>query len=210
LAKSFNLDKTPFEVLDKRITNTKIALDESSEALSAARGETITRRDVENGLIAVLGLDEIFDLLDRDIDSAEVLSLLSDCDFARLRTERLCEIVLDESIIPAGVSLFLTEAEVKLKGEVWTVHRCDADPFPSNPHAHNYARALKLHLGNGDLYQRKDRVSCGRMEKKHQDCAIWCRRTRLSRCLPWRFDARARTGPMTDGPRLRTCHASGY
>jgi hypothetical protein len=167
LTKSFDLGKTSFDLLDKRLTNTNIALSESSKALSVARGETITRRDVENGLIAVLGLDEIFDLLDRDIDSAQILSLLRDCDFARLLPEKLCEIVLDKSIIPAGVPLCLTEAEVKLKGEIWTVHKYDADPFPSNPHAHNYAQALKLHLGNGDLYQHRNKVSCGRMEKKH-------------------------------------------
>jgi hypothetical protein len=132
-----------------------------------ARRETITRRDVENGLIDALGLDEIFDLLDRDIDSAQILSLLGDCDFARLRTEILCEIVLDESSIPAGVPLYLTEAEVKMRGERWTINKYDADPFPSNPHAHNYAQNLKLHLGNGDLYQHKKKVPCGRMPRKN-------------------------------------------
>jgi hypothetical protein len=167
LAKPFNLDKMPFAVLDKRLTNTNIALGESSNALSVARGETITRRDVENGLIAVLGLNEIFDLLDRDINSAEILSLLRDCDFARLRPEKLCAIVLEESIVPAGVPIYLTEADVKLRGGKWTVHKYDADPFPSNPHAHNYAQALKLHLANGDLYQHESRVRCGRMERKH-------------------------------------------
>jgi len=167
LAKSFNLDKTPVEVLDRRVTNTNCALDESSRTLTVARGETITRRDVENGLIDTLGFDEIFDLLDRDIDSTQILSLLGDCDFARLRIETLCEIVLDESIISAGVPLYLTEAEVRMRGEKWTINKYDADPFPSNPHAHNYARDLKLDLGNGDLYEHKKKTSCGRMSKTH-------------------------------------------
>ncbi|MGD0868897.1 MAG: hypothetical protein ABSB88_05055 [Bryobacteraceae bacterium] len=166
MGKPFNLDQTPFEVLDRRITATNIALDVSSTALSESRGQIITRRDVENGLITVLGLDEIYDLLDRDIDSAQILSLLSDCDFVRLRPEKLCEIVVEESIIPAGVPLFLTEADVKLKGEKWTVHRYDADPFPSNPHAHCYSRALKLHLGNGAIYQNKSKVPCGHIGTK--------------------------------------------
>ncbi|MGD1097026.1 MAG: hypothetical protein ABSB35_34185 [Bryobacteraceae bacterium] len=131
-----------------------------------ARGETITRRDVENGLVAVLRLDEISDLLDRDTDSTQILTLLSGYDFARLRPEKLCEILLDESIIPAGVPLYLTEAEVKMRGEKWTVNKYDADPFPSDPHAHNYARGLKLHLGNGDLYQHKKKVCCDRISKK--------------------------------------------
>jgi hypothetical protein len=31
----------------------------------------------------------------------------------------------------------------------------------------NYAQDLKLHLGNGDLYQHKDRLSYRRTEKKN-------------------------------------------
>src|SRR5260370_13521319 len=52
----------------------------------------------------------------------------------------LCEVVLEKSIVPVGVPMSLTEAEVKLDGEKWTVHKYDADPFPSNPHAHCYAQ----------------------------------------------------------------------
>ncbi len=39
------------------------------------------------------------------------------------------------------------------------VHKNDADPLPSSPHAHNYEQCLKMHLGTGDLYQRKERVA---------------------------------------------------
>jgi hypothetical protein len=166
MSKRLDLDATPFDVIDRRVTATNIALEEASNSISRMRGEVITRRDVENGLVSVLGLDEIFDLLDRDIDGAEIISLLADCDFDRLRPEILCEIDLERSIIPAGVPVCLTEAEVKLKGEKWTVHRYDADPFPSNPHAHCYAQRLKLHLGNGSLYPNKSRVSCGTMPVK--------------------------------------------
>lgn len=34
-------------------------------------------------------------------------------------------------------------------------HKYDRDTFPSNPHAHNYDRKLKMHLGTGDLYAGK-------------------------------------------------------
>jgi len=166
MAKRLDLDATPFDVIDRRVTATKIALEEASNSISRVRGKVITRGDVENGLVSVLGLDEIFDLLDRDIDGSEIISLRADCDFDRLRPEILCEIDLDGSIIPVGVPVRLTEAEVKLKGEKWTVHRYDADPFPSNPHAHCYAQRLKLHLGNGSLYQNKSRLSCGTMPVK--------------------------------------------
>src|SRR5207237_6227170 len=42
-----------------------------------------------------------------------------------------------------GIPILLTEAQVKLQGEIWIVHKNDADPFPSNPHAHNYRERLK-------------------------------------------------------------------
>jgi len=62
------------------------------------------------------------------------------------------EIILFESIIPSDVIRDLNEETIKFKGEKWIVHKNDADPFPSNPHAHNYEAGLKLHLGNGELY----------------------------------------------------------
>jgi len=48
----------------------------------------------------------------------------------------------------------LEKANIKYGGEIWTIHKNDADPFPSSPHAHNYPRHLKLHLGTGDLYRK--------------------------------------------------------
>ena len=45
--------------------------------------------------------------------------------------------------------------KVKVKGECWIIHKNDRDPFPSNPHAHNYDSfaAYGLDLGTGRLYQ---------------------------------------------------------
>ena len=167
MGKPFDLEQTPFEVLDRRYSSLNRSLDVCAEAFTAARGETITRRDIENGLVVVLHLDEIFDLLHRDITSEEILVLLADVDFPRLRSVTLCEISIDESVLPDDLPLHLLEAEVKLDGKKWTIHKYDADPFPSNPHAHNYAENLKLHLGNGLLYFGKERKSsCGTMNKK--------------------------------------------
>lgn len=167
LVKPIDLEKTPFDVLEARIRTTSAALRESASLLSEAHREEILVREVEGGLVDVLGLDEISDLLDHDIDSGEILGLLADYNFARLRPQKLCEVVLEESIVPAGVPVLLTEAEVKLKGEKWTIHKNDADPFPSSPHAHNYEQGLKMDLRTGDLYQRNARVACGRVEKKY-------------------------------------------
>jgi len=62
------------------------------------------------------------------------------------------EIILEESIIPSEVIRGINEEQVKFRGEKWIVHKSDVDPFPSQPHAHNYEVGLKLHLGNGGLY----------------------------------------------------------
>jgi hypothetical protein len=55
---------------------------------------------------------------------------------------------------------FLAEADYRVKGEVWRVHKNDADPYPSNPHAHCIAgperfKGCTLHLGTGQLFRQR-------------------------------------------------------
>jgi hypothetical protein len=52
----------------------------------------------------------------------------------------------------------IVEDDYRVAGEVWRVHKADADPFPSSPHAHCIGGAkrfigCKLHLGTAELYQ---------------------------------------------------------
>jgi len=153
------------EVIEARLRDTKIALRESAAAIGLERNDTVSVREIESALVEVLELDEIADILNRDIDTQAIEALLGGYDFARLRPGKLCEIELEQSIIPEGVPILLAEAQVKLRGEIWVVHKNDADPFPSDPHAHNYEQRLKLHLGNGDLYVHREKVPCQRMRK---------------------------------------------
>jgi len=62
--------------------------------------------------------------------------------------------------------LFNYEEKVyaKAKNIRWIVHKSDSDPFPSNPHAHDYKNNVKLHLGNGNLYRKRKIV--GSLRKK--------------------------------------------
>src|SRR5688572_4725056 len=51
----------------------------------------------------------------------------------------------------------IVQKDYRLRGEVWRVHKGDADPYPSNPHAHcidgrRFYQGKKLHLGTGELY----------------------------------------------------------
>jgi hypothetical protein len=76
------------------------------------------------------------------------------------------DITLDKTVIPEEFyENLLRKANIKFAGEIWTVHKNDADPFPSNPHAHNYSDRLKLHLGTGFLYRKKEQV--GRISNKN-------------------------------------------
>ncbi|SRR5258705_7871236 len=56
---------------------------------------------------------------------------------------------------------FLMQKDYRVKGEVWRVHKGDADPYPSSPHAHCVGGAdrfvgLKLHLGTAELYKGRE------------------------------------------------------
>lgn len=53
---------------------------------------------------------------------------------------------------PDGRFLIL-KARIKVRGVIWEVHKNDSDPFPSNPHAHNYEDGTKLDLSNGTIYK---------------------------------------------------------
>jgi hypothetical protein len=57
----------------------------------------------------------------------------------------------------AANGLFFLERDYRVADEVWRVHKGDAYPFPSKPHAHCIGGAkrfvgCKLHLGTADLY----------------------------------------------------------
>lgn len=124
----------------------------------------LTIHDVQNALVEVLALDSSLDLLYRDLPEEKIVELLSSFDFSKYYPETLCEVELEESIVPGDIPVSLTEQTVRAKGEIWRIHKNDADPFPSNPHAHNYPKNLVAHLGNGDLYRK--RKVLGKLKKK--------------------------------------------
>jgi len=58
----------------------------------------------------------------------------------------------------------LKKATVRDDGNLWIIHQNDADPKPSNPHAHNYEDNLKLDLYNGNLFRKTKLV--GKLKAK--------------------------------------------
>ncbi len=80
--------------------------------------------------------------------------------------DKIGYVQLEESIIPE--SFFdsdLEKARIKAAGEVWEVYKYDADPFPSQPHAHNMENGLKLDISTGKLYLKREEK--GQIRPKH-------------------------------------------
>ncbi len=121
-----------------------------------------TPEEVRDALVVVLEVEDQFALLGRQLQVEEIVSLLARFSFSKQIL--LAQVEFTKSIIPEGVPVRLVEAMAKHRNEIWLVHQYDADPFPSNPHAHNEENGLKLHLGTGNLYRKREIV--GRVRRK--------------------------------------------
>ncbi len=146
------------------------ALNAAIPELSALHVQDLSSDDVQAAIRKALDIDDAHsaDVLDHSLTKDKIVGLLKDFDFNKgqpivLHTLTLSE---DDGIIPDDVPRMLTEKIVKVKGEVWEIHRYDADPFPSDPHAHNYDANLKLHLKTGALYDKKKRFQGNIGQKK--------------------------------------------
>jgi hypothetical protein len=65
------------------------------------------------------------------------------------------EVFIANSQIEDAEGRSLVQKDYRIQGSVFQVHKGDADPFPSKPHAHCVAgmyKGKKVHLGSGALY----------------------------------------------------------
>lgn len=122
--------------------------------LSTLLSRKISDRDVMDALYLIHAdnaeMDWIGDVWDLDISYEEARTELLEFDFNML----LNLVEVEEERIPPS---FVTKkkARFKHKGTVWVIHRYDADPFPSLPHAHNMELNHKLDLSTGKCYEKK-------------------------------------------------------
>lgn len=93
-------------------------------------------------------------ILSHELSAEQMIELIQNFSFER--PEILAETTFEESIIPEGIPAPLNEQKLKSKGEIWYIHKYDADPFPSNPHAHNSETGYKVHLGTGELFDAQN------------------------------------------------------
>jgi len=150
----------PSDWINQYIKDSEVAIQKlSTDSLS------VTSNDIQNALVEVLDLNCSTALLYMELPAEKIISLLSSFDFSKYHSEFIYEVTLEESIVPSNISVLLREQTIRSGGEVWRIHKNDADPFPSNPHAHNYPKNLVAHLGNGNLYRKK--VMLGKLKKKN-------------------------------------------
>jgi hypothetical protein len=146
--------------ISKKINAYVVASAKAKGALEKEHGVSLESLDIQTALQHVLhpASDNPAYLLDYDLTSERIIELLKDYDFRSHKPELLATIELEEPLIPDGMPRLLTEQTIKAGGEVWRIHKNDADPFPSVPHAHNLDTGAVMHLGTGDLYDKNRKV----------------------------------------------------
>lgn len=147
---------TNTDEIERRLIAYIEASQEACGVLSTLHALELTGLDIQTALAEILGIPENppLGVLDRDLTASQIVEHLRDYDFKRLHPNILAEVIIDEPFVPAHIPRLLTERTLKIKGEVWRIHKSDADPFPSVPHAHNYETGVVLDLGTGEMYDR--------------------------------------------------------
>lgn len=125
-------------------------------ALSELQGFEISSLDIQAALAEVLNIPDNppIGVLNQGLDAEKIISHLCTFDFRKFHPDVIAEFITEESLIPEHIPRLLTEKTVKVKGEVWHIHKNDVDPFPSVPHAHNYESGVRLHLGSGEMFDK--------------------------------------------------------
>lgn len=102
--------------------------------------------------------ENIVQVAKREYDARTIANKIQESDLIGSMRNYLEIIPFEKSIVPESIYQAIYEEKIKRKGDIWIIHKNDRDPFPSNPHAHNYDVGLKLHLGNGCLFLRSKKV----------------------------------------------------
>ncbi|WP_142685957.1 hypothetical protein [Chitinophaga polysaccharea] len=133
-----------------------------TELIRYRNGERISLNDISNAICILLSDHPEFEHpLDMYSIEPNFDILFNDLKDYRFEFNRFSFESSKEGI---DISLSEIKGQIKHKGIVWVLHKYDADPFPSSPHAHNLLNGLKLHLGTGAIYQKKKAV--GQLRKK--------------------------------------------
>ena len=115
----------------------------------------ITREHIFDALFLQLqkshNLEHPLDFWDLQINYKEALATLKLFDFNTVFNT----IETQADLIPKDL-LMNFKVRIKSKGLIWVIHKYDADPFPSNPHAHLLDSNIKMDLSNGKCYKNNE------------------------------------------------------
>lgn len=78
-----------------------------------------------------------------------IIHHLKNFNFKKMKPVLFSEVELGESILPDRALHVLTEETIKVKSEIWQIHKNDVDPFSS--YTHNHELGIGLHLGPGEM-----------------------------------------------------------
>ena len=154
-----------FEKLERQRARAIREISTATDALNAELHLGLSSLEVQWAVADVIGTEGLDALIEQCPDAATIVRLLRNFPFQKFRPQKLESIELDEDIIPMDVPRHLEEQRIRVNGNIWVIHRNDADPFPSTPHAHNYQQQVKLDLTNGNLF--RNRQFAGTVKRKH-------------------------------------------
>lgn len=151
--------------MDSGDTLEEIIIEAVSE-LNVRCQRALTREHVLHALVMCLGdywkIQSPVEIWRVKTDKEEIVHALLDFDFATFDREITVE--FDVSEFMDSSSFFHRKVGVKWDNSVWRIHKNDADPFPSNPHAHQMDQNVKLDLSTGVMYRQRRMV--GELRKK--------------------------------------------
>lgn len=145
-------DEEANNILNK-IENLDKILNDLSEYYSKIKSKSITRSDIFDAIYLCLAdkldWENQLDFWYLDINYEEAKNTLENFNFKIL----FCKIESNKEIINQDL-LMNTKTQIKSNGLIWVIHKYDADPFPSRPHAHELLNGIKLDLSNGKCYRK--------------------------------------------------------
>lgn len=128
-----------------------------SDYYSKIKSKSITRSDIFDAIYLCLenklNWENQLDFWYLDINYEEAKIILENFDFKIL----FYKIESKKDIINQNL-LMNTKTQFKSNGLIWVIHKYDADPFPSKPHAHELMSGIKLDLRNGKSYRKTKQV----------------------------------------------------
>ena len=147
-----------------RIENIYFILNNLSLFFSKKSSTEITYDNVFDALyLKLFDLNKVshpLDIWDLDITEIEAKTLLDNYDFKYVKNK----VETSPEILPKDL-LMNFKVKIKSKGLIWTIHKHDVDPFPSNPHTHLFGSGIKLDLSNGNCYIKREFVE--KIKRKH-------------------------------------------